>query len=298
MLATGQGMKLVRFTKFWAGLTPQEMGKRSRDLGYDGLDLAVRAEHPINPQNVATALPIAITVWKDLGIECSMMSAGTDVNDPTADEAIALFHSAAAVGIARIKIGYFTYTPGHEFGDTWTHARHMLDGFEALSRETGVQTIYHTHSGRCLGSNCAGLRHLLEDYGPVLVGAYVDLGHIAINGEDIQLGLPMVRDRLAVIGAKDARHVPDKQPERRAPFADGFVFVGQGAAEWPEAIALLNAWGFDGPITIHTEYTSNQDVISTVGAGDNSAEAEAMRSTGEIQDLLYLRSLMASVPST
>ena len=114
MLATGQGMKLVRFTKFWAGLTPQEMGKRSRDLGYDGLDLAVRAEHPINPQNVATALPIAITVWKDLGIECSMMSAGTDVNDPTADEAIALFHSAAAVGIARIKIGYFTYTPGHE----------------------------------------------------------------------------------------------------------------------------------------------------------------------------------------
>ena len=76
------------------------------------------------------------------------------------------------------------------------------------------------------------------------------------------------------------------------------MFVGQGAAEWPEAIALLNAWGFDGPITIHTEYTSNQDVISTVGAGDNSAEAEAMRSTGEIQDLLYLRSLMASVPST
>ena len=291
-------MQLVRFTKFWTSLTPHEMGTRSRDLGYDGLDLAVRPGHAINPQNVAIDLPVAVAVWKDLGIECSMISAGTGLNDPTADEAIELFHSAAAAGVPRIKIGYFTYTPGDEFNATWAHARRMLDGFEALSRATGVQTVYHTHSGRCLGSNCAGLRHLLQDYEPVLVGAYVDLGHIAINGEDVQIGLPMVRDRLAVIGAKDARHVRDERSDRRAPFADRFVFVGQGAAEWPEAIALLKEWGFAGPVTIHTEYTSNQDMTSIVGASDDSAEAEELRITGEIADLIYLRNLMSSIPGT
>lgn len=285
-------MQLVRFTKFWEALSIRQLGERASDLGYDGLDLAVRDGHAINAGNVINALPAAVRAWRDLGVDCPMISASTDLIDPAATEAVTLFEAAAAAGVPRIKIGYFKFNPGDSFDELWTLARRRLEGFERLSRRTGVQTLYHTHSGQCLGSNCAGLRHLLQDYDPEHVGAYVDLGHLAINGEDVQMGLAMLRGRLSAIGGKDARHFPDRRPDRRASFADGFVLLGQGAAEWPEAMALLKAWDFNGPITVHTEYTSDQDVISTVGAGEYTPEAIALRARGEVEDLAYLRGLL------
>ena len=285
-------MQLVRFTKFWEDLSVRQLGERARELGYDGLDLAVRDGHPINIDNVTDELPGAVRAWRELGVDCSMISSSTDLIDPDAADAVTLFEAAAAAGVPRIKMGYFKFTPGDSFEELWSLARRRLDGFERLSRRTGVQTMYHTHSGQCLGSNCAGMRHLLQDYDPRQVGAYVDLGHLAINGEDVQIGLAMLRDRLSAIGGKDARHFPDERPDRRARFADGFVLLGQGAAEWPEAIALLKAWGFSGPITIHTEYTTDQEVIGTVGAGEYTPEAIALRARGEVEDLAYLRGLL------
>ena len=285
-------MQLVRFTKFWEDLSVRQLGERARELGYDGLDLAVRDGHALNIDNVTDELPGAVRAWRELGVACPMISSSTDLIDPDAADAVTLFEAAAAAGVPRIKMGYFKFTPGDSFEELWSLARRRLDGFERLSRRTGVQTMYHTHSGQCLGSNCAGMRHLLQDYDPRQVGAYVDLGHLAINGEDVQIGLAMLRDRLSAIGGKDARHFPDERPDRRARFADGFVLLGQGAAEWPEAIALLKAWGFSGPITIHTEYTTDQEVIGTVGAGEYTPEAIALRARGEVEDLAYLRGLL------
>ncbi len=285
-------MQLVRFTKFWEDLSVRQLGERARELGYDGLDLAVRDGHPINIDNVTDELPGAVRAWRELGVDCPMISSSTDLIDADAADAVTLFEAAAAAGVPRIKMGYFKFTPGDSFEELWSLARRRLDGFERLSRRTGVQTMYHTHSGQCLGSNCAGMRHLLQDYDPRQVGAYVDLGHLAINGEDVQIGLAMLRDRLSAIGGKDARHFPDERPDRRARFADGFVLLGQGAAEWPEAIELLKAWGFSGPITIHTEYTTDQEVIGTVGAGEYTPEAIALRARGEVEDLAYLRGLL------
>ena len=285
-------MQLVRFTKFWDDLSVRQLGERASELGYDGLDLAVRDGHAINSANVTQELPGALRAWRDLGVDCPMISSSTDLTDPDAAAAVTLFEAAAAAGVPRIKVGYFKFNPGDSFEELWSLARRRLEGFERLSRKTGVQTLYHTHSGQCLGSNCAGMRHLLQDYDPVQVGAYVDLGHLAINGEDVQIGLAMLRDRLSAIGGKDARHFPDERPDRRARFADGFVLLGQGAAEWPEAIKLLKAWGFNGPITIHTEYTTDQEVIGTVGAGEYTPEAIALRERGEVEDLAYLRGLL------
>ena len=205
-------MQLVRFTKFWEDLDVRQLGERARELGYDGLDLAVRDGHAISPANVSAELPNATRAWGEIGVDCQMISSSTDVVDPTAASSVTLFEAAAEAGVSRIKIGYFKFSPRESFEALWSSARRRLDGFERLSRRTGVQTMYHTHSGQCLGSNCAGMRHLLQDYDPERVGAYVDLGHLAINGEDVQMGLAMLRDRLSAIGAKDARHFPDQRP--------------------------------------------------------------------------------------
>jgi len=288
-------MQIVRFTKFWSDLSVAGLGERAKALGYDGLDLAVRAGHAVNPQNVGDVLSGAVRAWAALGVTCAMISGPTDLLDAESPAAQRMFEAAANAGVPRIKIGYFKYTPGADYWALVDEARRALARFSRLSERTGVQTLYHTHSGMCLGSNCAALMHLLDGCDPAQVGAYADLGHLAINGEDVALGLPMVRAHLAAVGVKDARHVPDARPNARAAYGDAFVPVGQGAAEWRDAVRLLLDWGFDGPLTVHTEYTTDQDVLAVVGDWDHTPEAAAMRLRGERDDLAYVRRLLAEV---
>ncbi len=284
-------MQVVRFTKYWRGLSIGEMGERAAMLGYDGLDLAVRRGHPINPDNVAGELADAVKQWGSMGVACPMISTETEVVDAKAPMTRTLFEAAGAAGVSGIKIGYFHYNPGDDFDAAFDAARHALEEFEALSARTGVRTLCHTHSGLLIGSNCAGMRQLLAGLDPARVGCYADLGHLALNGEDVLMALPMVRSHLAAIGAKDGRHVRDDRPEARAPYANAFVDLGQGAAAWRDAIRLLRGWGFRGPFSVHTEATVDQRVIAAVGAGEQTAEAETRRGVSELTDLRFLRGL-------
>lgn len=292
-------MQVIRFTKFWPELTVEQMGERAAGLGYDGFDLAVRDGHPVTPGNIGEVLPRAMRVWETHGLGCPLITAGVDCNDPADPAAIRLFEHAGEAGVANIKIGYFQFQPGSDFGQAWDSARRAMSGFEALARRTGVRALYHTHSGLVLGSNCAGLRHLLEGLDPALVGAYPDLGHLAINGEQAAMALAMVEPYIGALAAKDARHIPATSgdggsADARAGFVDGFVMLGEGAAEVEEAIEFLKERRFAGPLSVHTEYTMDQEVIATVGGVDASDQAKALRERGEVQDLAFLRRLITA----
>ena len=104
------------------------------------------------------------------------------------------------------------------------------------------------------------------------------------------MGLAMCREYLTVIGAKDARHVPDKRPNRPARYRSGVrVSGGMARAHWRRLLKTIKQWGFDGPITVHTEYTEDQDVLFTVGGKDLSEEAGSRREVGAVEDLRFIR---------
>ena len=287
-------MQLVRFTKFWEDLSVRQLGERARELGYDGLDLAVRDGHALNIDNVTDELPGAVRAWRELGVDCSMISSSTDLIDPDAADAVTLFEAAAAAGVPRIKMGYFKFTPGDSFEELWSMARRRLDGFERLSRRTGVQTLYHTHSGQCLGSNCAGMRHLLQDYDPVRHGwrlrgpwppghqwrgrpdwpgdaARPPLGHRRQGRAPLPRRATRTDGRVSPMASCYSDKAPPSGPKRSRCSKPGVSAV---------------------PITVHTEYTTDQEVIGTVGAGEYTPEAIALRARGEVEDLAYLRGLL------
>ena len=284
-------MHIVRFTKFWAHLSVEEMGERAAALGYDGLDLVVRESHPIHPGNVAERLTASVRAWASHNIDCSLITSETALIHAKDRDTRTLFSAAADAGVPRIKIGYFVYRPGTDYTLTWEAARRALDGFSTLARETGVQACYHTHGGTCLGSTAAGRRHLLDGFAPEYLGAYPDLGHLAVGGEEARFALTMLRERLSAVAAKDARHVANPTPGNGPPYCDGFVPLGEGAGRIEDAVTLLDKWKFKGPLSVHTEYTSDPEVLRTVGGFDQSTEAVRLRELGEIEDLRYLRGL-------
>ena len=235
-------MDIVLNSKFFAELTPTNLGEKALALGYDGIDLCVREGHPVDPDNADRALPGAIAALRDMGLNCPLVTAPVTFNSSRIPAAERLYAACAEAGVTRIKIGYWYFEEGDDYWEVLARAREELAGFVRLSERYGVQTCCHTHSGSCLGSNCAGLMQLIGEFPPRELGAYPDFGHMALDGEDLAMGLAMVSTHLSIVAAKDATHV--EQPGASPSRGPIFTHVGAGSVDWGRALRLLDKMGF------------------------------------------------------
>ena len=257
-------VRIVLNSKFFRALDGPGLGAKARELGFDGIDVSVRPGHPVHPANVETALPRVVAAWKAAGLVCPLATAPVTLIDPAAPEVEPLYAGCAAAGVPRVKIGFFPFTPGAEYWALVEAGRRALEGFARVGERYGVQTVYQVHSGPVLGSNCAGLMHLLRGLDPRWVGAYPDLGHLVLDGEDYPMGLAMLGDYLSIVAVKDAYHAP--RPEgSEPPYVPRFVRLGSGAVNWRRALGALKALRFDGAISVHTEYDFDEFIIRQVG---------------------------------
>jgi sugar phosphate isomerase/epimerase len=262
-------MHIVLNSKFFHALNIHELAAKARELGFDGIDVNVRPGHPVNPSNVESTLPKAVAAWKEQGLLCPLATAPVTLACPDAPEVEPLYAGSKAAGVPRVKIGFFYYRSGEDYWALVDAARKALEGFARIGEKHGVQTVYQTHSGPVLGSNCAGLMHLLRGMDPRWVGAYPDLGHMVLDGEDYAMGLAMVRDYLSIVAIKDAYHAP--QPAgSEPPFLPRFVKLGSGAVNWRRALGALKSLGFDGAFSVHTEYDFDESIIRQVGYADST----------------------------
>jgi sugar phosphate isomerase/epimerase len=260
-------VQIVLNSKFFRTLGIAALGAQARGLGFDGIDVVVRPGHPVHPDNVVTALPEAVKVWTEEGLVCPLASAPVTLVIPDRPEAERLYAGCAAAGVPRVKIGFFPFTPGADYWALVRTARDALAGFARLSERYGVQTVYQVHSGPVLGSNCAGLMHLLRGFDPRRLGAYPDLGHMLLDGEDYPMGLAMVREHLSIVAVKDACHSPEPAGSE-PPFVPRFVSLGRGAVNWRRALGALKALDFDGAFSVHTEYEFGESIMRQVGYAD------------------------------
>jgi len=252
-------MQLVMFSKHLGPLSITDAGKAVKDLGFRGLDLTVRPGGHVLPERVKTALPDAVQQLKDLGLTIPMITTGiVDAADPASE---AIMATAAGQGIRELKLGYWPYRP---FGTLKTQldvARKALDGIEALARKQNVRASIHVHSGNYLSAEAGNIYLLLKDRDPHHVGAYLDPGHMTLEGaaSGWKLGVDLLQDYISTVAVKtfglypekDAAHGDTRWVEKLVPLRDGMV-------RWREVFACLKQLGWDGVITFHSEYQGSQ----------------------------------------
>ncbi len=239
-------MRYVYFTKSLPALDARGLIAFCKDVGVDGLDLAVRPGHTVHPGNVATALPALLRALRGEGLSVGLVTSTTELTNPATAEARALFDACGAAAIPAIKIGYFDYRPPFDAG--LRQARARLAGFAKLAERAKVKACYHTRSGDYLGNNAAGLRLLLEGLDPHHVGAFVDTGHTAVNGGPFRMELDVVRAWLTLVAIKDMAW------RKGAGWSYHVVPVGGGIVRWPDVARALKAARFDGTVSLHGEY--------------------------------------------
>ncbi len=246
-------MQLVFFSKSLADHDVDGLIRRARELGVDGYDLCVRPGHLISPDNAATELPRVARRLQEAGLSAPMVTGNFDLLLPDHPTALPILSAMEKAGINLLKLGYSRMDPvGFDYWAEVDRLRRALEGWEKLGREHGVRVCYHTHSGNFMGLNCAALMHLIKDRDPAWIGAYIDPGHMAINGEPFDLGLTMVHRHLAIVGLKDAM-VTRVAAEDEGRAKSAFVEAGQGMVAWSAVFAGLRRVGFDGPLSIHAE---------------------------------------------
>lgn len=263
-------MQLIYFTKFLKGYTFEKVGETAKSMGFDGLDLAIRPGQCVNPENVSDALPKALKVWRGQGLTVPLATLAGDAINPR-DKGVEAILAACAEGNVRlIKLGYWlwkqTQWPGAQLS-YWKGVdliRESLAEFQRLGEKFGVRCLVHTHSDNYYGLNASSARHLVNGFDPRYIGIYLDPAHLAIDGEVLPMGIDICGEYLHMVAAKNMRYVPADGKEVNAANVATWKHDGcqlyEGLVNWPEAIKALKAAGYNGPVSVHGEYSGPEEI--------------------------------------
>jgi len=251
-------MEFVLFSKHWQELDVNGIIEKTTTIGADGLDLAVRPGHAVNPDNVRQALPDAVKTFRAAGLNVPMITtdaAFLDPDGPTAEPTAAALQEA---GVPCAKLGYWRFKAGET--PYWDHVdtiRRALEGFEALGRKYGVKFCYHTHSNY-FGLNAASMMDLLAGRDPEYIGAYLDTGHLYYCGEPFPMAIDIVGDYLSLVAFKDTGFRRQNPAEEELPdWKRAILPAGHGVVNWSEVFRGLSSVGYDGACSCHCEFTAD-----------------------------------------
>jgi sugar phosphate isomerase/epimerase len=248
-------MKFMMFAKHLQTLPLADAGRRVRGLGFEGLDLTLRPGGYVEPDRLRNELPCAIATLRDCGLVVPLLTTSiTSTSDPAAAPT---FEVAASLGVREIKLGYWNYKTFGTYRATLEQIARDLDGIEKLAEKSGVRANLHIHSGDHMTAQAPVVWQLIKDRNPRAIGAYADPGHMAIEGgrDGWRQGLDLLGDRIALVAIKDLRWEQVDDPMLGKPrWISRIVPLRQGIVRWPQVFACLRKVGFDGWVSMHSEY--------------------------------------------
>jgi len=257
-------MKMVLFSKALKDKSPEELVALALSRGIDGYDLCVRPGYPVNPDNVEEALPQVAKLFRKNNLDISMVTSMGDLLSPDHPTVRPMLGAMDKADVRLLKLGYFRFDPETgSYKDEVEQVRRIFAEWEDFAREYRVKICYHTHSQTpkskpWMGMNCSALAHLISGFDPNLIGAYIDPGHLAVNGEDFATAVSIIRDHLSAVAVKDVL-LTRGQKNAHGYIERSWVEAGRGMVDWTDVFECLSNAGFDGPISIHCEFRLPQD---------------------------------------
>jgi len=277
-------VKLMMFAKSLQEYPLEKAGLTLKALGIPGMDFTVRANGYIEREEVAEKLPAAVETLAQIGIEVPMLT--TDITSADEDYVEDVFATAADCGVQWMKLGYWHYQGFGTLEQSISEVKSKVIDLEALAREYGVWIGLHIHSGDYMTANGAVVREILHGRNPQYVGAYIDPGHMVVEGacsvwkQCLDLLAPWIK----LVAVKDMKFVYNPTGDDPKNYDRKLVPLSEGMVPWPEVLELLSQIGFDGGISMHSEYVGGHSFRDM----DADGVVEQTR-----EDLAYLKPMLA-----
>jgi len=243
---------LIGFTKPFATLSSAETADVVAEVGWDGVEVAVRdgnATH-IAPDRVEDDLPRMVEALEKRGKDLAIVTTSVVMLDAAGERVL---KTAAAAGIPRVRLGFLRYP--RQGGDPLKQVGELhaaLADVAAACRDLGLQAGYQNHSGaEYVGAAVWDLHEALRDLDARQVGACFDIAHATVEGGLAwPLHARLMADRFVAIFCKDFfwEKTDAGQKLRWCPLGEGVV--QRSFFDW------LKTTSFTGPISQHHEYGS------------------------------------------
>jgi sugar phosphate isomerase/epimerase len=243
-------LKVAIFSKHLQFLQGEALATGAAEIGFDGIDLAVRKGGHVEPARVRQDLPKLVATIRSHGLEVPMLT--TDIVDTETPYAEDVLKTMSELGIRHYRWGTFRYDADHPIAKQLDELKPRVAKLAALNSRYQTGAMYHTHSGIGLvGASIWDLYIVLKDFDPQAVGVNYDIGHATIEGgfggwiNSLRITGPHLRG----VAVKDFLWEKDKKGWKA-----NFKPLGAGMAHLPQFFGMLAAAHFAGPLQLHFEY--------------------------------------------
>jgi sugar phosphate isomerase/epimerase len=260
-------LKICIFSKHlqWASIS--DAAAIARDIGFDGVDITVRAGGHVSPDRVETGLPAAVEAVQRVGLMVPMVT--TDIMSVQTPHADAVLKTASHLGIRNYRWGFVPYPADKGIAEGLVALRPQMKALAALNQEHRMCGMYHTHSGPGLvGAPIWDLWNLFQGLDPRWIGINYDIGHATVEGgyggwiDSSRLIMHQMRG----IALKDFTWQKNKGKNTHPdPFDKSLGIenawvphwcpIGEGMVNLSGFLAIVKEGGtFSGPVQLHFEY--------------------------------------------
>src|SRR6266508_1007986 len=252
-------MRYIMFSKHLQTMSVTEAGKTINSLGFDGVELTVRPNAHILPNNVAEDLPRAVEDRRAAGLETPAIV--VEIHNRAQDFSEAVCRAAGKVGARELRTSSHRYRGFGEIREQIAAARKDAKELEALGREYGVRLCIHCHSGDFLSGQGGILAMITDETDPRHVGVSLDVGHLTVEGgkSGWRQSIDLLKERVGIVAVKSFGwfYEPDtKTGEKR--WISKLVPLEEGNVQWRLALQLLRQAGWDADgralVSVHSEY--------------------------------------------
>ncbi|MGC2657974.1 MAG: TIM barrel protein [Bryobacteraceae bacterium] len=246
-----RNLKIAIFSKHLQFVQGAELANTAAELGFDGVDITVRAGGHVEPAHAAEELPPLVNLIRRHGLEVPMVT--TDIADADSPHARDVLKVLADLGIHYYRWGNLKYREDWPFATQLEDLHRRSAQLATLNAEYGVCAIYHTHSGVDLvGAPVWDIFQILNGLDPKAVAINYDVGHATVEGglggwiDSFRLAEPYIRG----VACKDFVW----QKNQKGKWDPAWTPLGQGMVRFPTFFAMLAKTNFNGPLQLHFEY--------------------------------------------
>ncbi len=262
---------LIIFAKPLQHLEFDELGKRLKSIGVQGIEATLRSGGQVAPENFERELPRLTDALAKHGQR--VIIAASDINqaDSATQKQLEQF---AKAGIPNLRMQYYRY-------DYSQPILPQLDGFAkqaaklaAMCKSLGVKALYQNHAGKdYVGSALWDLEQVLRGIDPQSLAVAYDIRHTSLElSQSWPSGYAAIRPHIGAIYIKDVAWI-DNKPEN--------VALGKGIAR--PLFDAIKREGLIGPLSLHVEYIDHR-----------GAELQEQRWQAVAHDVATVRSWLAS----
>lgn len=252
-------MRYLMFSKHLQTQSVSAAGKTIKSLGFSGVELTVRPNGHVLPNNVAEDLPRAVDELRAAGLETPAIV--VEIHNREQEFSEAVCRAASKVGARELRTSSARYRGFGEIREQIAAARKDAKDLEALGREHGVRLCIHCHSGDFLSNQGGTLAMITDETDSRYVGVSLDVGHLTTEGgkSGWKQSIDFMKERVGIVAVKSFgwfHEADDKSGENR--WVPKLVPLDEGNVQWKLAFQLLRqaGWDADGKslVSVHSEY--------------------------------------------